>query len=217
MPGTPANSQPLRAPPGPVGYPWVWRGRHRAGPKQIQPARSAIQNIWKIRQKYSIYGCARARLVRFRVRKENAAMLAYRLFMAEMDNVPDGVFQRIGAALGAGFQPCIGPARELQASLLGIEPQSLSAEPVPPTAPLRPGGGRGHHRRGDFLQQIQLRRDHRRDEGCARAAHPVQRRRPGAAGRRPSGRSACPCSTWAPPTSRSTSRRSRARSRPPSA
>ena len=61
-------------------------------------------------------------------------MLAYRLFMAEMDNVPDGVFQRIGAALGAGFQPCIGPARELQASLLDIEPQSLAAEPFSPMA-----------------------------------------------------------------------------------
>lgn len=58
-------------------------------------------------------------------------MLAYRLFMAEINTLPEGVFQRIGTALGAGFQPCIGPARELQASLLGIEPQSLSAHPVP--------------------------------------------------------------------------------------
>jgi hypothetical protein len=66
--------------------------------------------------------------------RNKVAMLAYRLFMAEMDNVPEGVFQRIGAALGAGFQPCIGPARELQASLLDIEPQSMSAEPAPTVA-----------------------------------------------------------------------------------
>ncbi len=59
-------------------------------------------------------------------------MLAYRLYTADIDTVPDGAFQRIGEALGTGFQPCIGPARALQANLLGIEPQAMSDEAAAP-------------------------------------------------------------------------------------